>query len=103
MTLLALSMSSAYLVGEKSQLEAEEMGYVNDYNDITDEMSGYLEDSNNSAEDNTYRQLQSEQQRYDSKKGSVESRLKIINAEIEGFQEAVKNNVKTECKLSISV
>ena len=79
------------------------MSYVSDYNAITDDMSSYLDDDSNSADDSTYRQLQSEQQRYDSKKGSVESRLKIINAQIDGYQEAVKNNVKTECKLSISV
>ena len=106
MTILALNMSACYLLGEKSELEYQEMEYVNEYNDVTNDMTSYLDKTDNkthSSSDDEYKQLQSKQQNYDSKKTTIESRLKVINSEIEGFQEAVKNNVKSECKLSISV
>lgn len=100
MTVLALSMSTSYLMGEKSQLEYMEMEYTNEYNDVTSELTDYLD--NGKSSDDAYKQLQSRQQGFDSKKTTIESRLKVINSEIEGYKEAVKNNVK-ECKLSISV
>ena len=108
MTVLALSMSSCYLMGEKSQLEYEEMEYVNDYNDVTGELSNYLDktteaNKKHTSGDDEYKRLQAKQQEYDSKKTTIESRLKVINSQIEGFQEAVKNNIKSECKLSLSV
>ena len=99
MTILALSMSSCYLMSEKSDLEYQEMEAVNGYNAATEDL-GQL---GNDAPAGDLRNAQSEQQKYDSKKTTIESRLKVINAEIEGFQEAVKNNVKSECKLSLSV
>jgi len=103
MTILALNMSACYLMGDKSELEFQEMGLVTEYNDTTEEMTSYLDDSSHKSSDSQYARLQSQQQEYDSKKTSIESQLKVINAEIEGYQEAVKSNVKSECKLSISV
>ncbi len=69
--------------------------------DITQEHSG--DDEYDPDSDLDMRQLEYEQELYDSQKGSIESQLKEINAEIDGLDKAVDTNIKQEGKISISV
>jgi len=107
MTFLALNTSTCYLIREKSGLEYNEMVAVNNYDMILDKMTSYLSENTPQnprlATDPAYVSLQTQQQAYDSDKSQIESKLKVINAEIEGYQKAVETNIKSECKLSISV
>ncbi|MFA7659007.1 MAG: hypothetical protein WCY19_06210 [Candidatus Gastranaerophilaceae bacterium] len=117
MTFLALNVNTCFLIRQKSELEFQEMTLSNEYDSITQELSTYLQEKNGSnsgsgsgstnstslENDTQYQYLQSEQQYYETEKSSIESQLKVINAEVESFQKTVEANVKSECKLNISV
>lgn len=108
MTFLALNIDKSYLIHEKSDLEYQEMIITNEYNYVTSELADYAtaageKDSGKTMDDSTAKALQSYQQLYDSQRQSIESKLEVINAEVESFGKAVSTNVKSECKLNISV
>ncbi len=101
MAFLSLGIEKSLLVQEKDLLEYEQICYSNELNYITEEMAGLAEDDQ--TDSGTYAALESYQELYDSKKESIESRLQAINAEIDSYDKAISNNIKSECKLSISV
>jgi len=103
MTFLALNLDKSYLTQEKSELEYQEMTITNQYNYVTESMADYSSEKNADMNSAYAKKLESYQQLYDSQKAAVESKLEVINAEIESFDKAVQTNVKSECKLSISV
>lgn len=103
MTFLALSIQQSSLMEQKSELEYLEMIYSNDYDYVTGKLADLASDQSVDMESRAVKALQAQQQFYDSKKASIESRLKVINAQLESYDKAVTQNVKTECKLSISV
>ena len=106
MTFLALNIDKGYLVQEKADLEYQELVITNEYNNVTDDMAAYSEKASNSNKslenDSTMKELESYQQLYDSQKSAIESKLEVINAEVESFGKAVDTNIKSECKLTIS-
>lgn len=101
MTFLALGIESSLLMQQKDQLEYEEMVYVGDYNEITSEL-GNAQGATN-PNDRLIAQLEAQQQLYDSYKSSIETQLKVVNAEIDSYGKATDTNIKSECKLSVSV
>lgn len=103
MTFLALNIEKSSLIEQKSQLEYLEMIYTNDYDYVTGKLADLASDQSVDMESRAVKALQAQQQFYDSKKASIESQLEVINAQVESFDKAVATNVKTECKLSISV
>lgn len=102
MTFLSLNIEKSSLTMEKDQLEYQEMILSEEYNEITQELSDYLSEDN-AQEDAYSHYLEQQQELYDSRKQSIESQLKVINAEIDSYGKAVDTNIKSECKLSISV
>lgn len=103
MTFLSLSIEKESLTIEKTALEYQEMVLSNHLNTLTGQLSDYLSANENSSNDSYAKSLEAEQQTYDSQKSSIESKLKAINAEIESYDKAVTTNIKSECKLSLSV
>lgn len=103
MTFLALNIEKSSLIEQKSQLEYLEMIYTNDYDYVTGKLADLAADQSVDMESRAVKALQAQQQYYDSKKASIESQLEVINAQVESFDKAVATNIKTECKLSISV
>ncbi|MEI8128963.1 MAG: hypothetical protein WCG95_05035 [bacterium] len=106
MTFLSLSIEKESLTMEKSMLEYQEMVLSNHLNTVTGQLSDYLAtqtNNENTGADCYAQSLQAQQQLYDSQKGSIESKLKAINAEIESYDKAITTNIKSECKLSLSV
>lgn len=104
MTFLSLGIEASSLMQQKSELEYEETIIVNQYNYVTEEMAEVAGDDDVDLENNRYYQeLERYQELYNSKKGAIETQLKTINSEIESYQKAVDQNIKSECKLSISV
>lgn len=104
MTFLSLGIETSSLMQQKAELEFEETIIVNQYNYVTEEMAEVSSDEHDDLENNPYYQeLEHYQELYNSKKGAIETQLKTINAEIESYQKAVDTNIKSECKLSISV
>lgn len=103
MTFLSLGIDTAVLTQEKDQLEYEEMGIVSQYNQVTNQLAYYSaqDQKNNTTTDTS--SLEAYQQLYDSQKTQIESRLKVINAEIESYQKAQDTNIKSSCKFSVSV
>jgi hypothetical protein len=92
---------------QKNQLEYQEMILSEDLNKITQEMSDTTEEHSgdtdyNPDNDLAMRELEYQQQLYDSEKSSIESQLKEINAEIDSYDKAVDTNIKSECKFTIS-
>lgn len=103
MTFLALGIEQSSLIEQKSQLEYLEMIYTNDYDYVTGKLADLAADQNIDMESRAIKQLQAQQQFYDSKKASIESQLEVINAQVESFEKAKNTNIKSECKLNISV
>ena len=108
MTFLALVVQKNYMVLQKSTLEYQEMSEVSNLDMITTTMSQVVSANSNNdnydqAKDPTMVILQAMQQMYDTQQGSIETQLKALNAQIESFDKAIDANIKSECKLSISV
>lgn len=104
MTFLSLGIEKSSLMQEKSHLEYEESVIVNELNYVTEEMADVAGEDDVDLENNPYyEELQHYQELYNSKKEGIESQLKTLNAEIESYDKAVDTNIKSECKLSISV
>jgi len=108
MTFLSLGIETSLLTQEKDQLEYEEMVVVGDYNatttDLGNAQKGTTDSSGNvTVNDRWVAQLEAQQELYDSQKSSLETQLKVINSEIDSYGKAVDTNIKSECKLSVSV
>lgn len=103
MTFLALNIDKSYLIQEKADLEYQEMTITNEYNYVTSELADYASNEKNDMESAYAKALENYQKLYDSQRQAIESKLEVINAEIESFGKAVSNNIKSECKLNISV
>jgi hypothetical protein len=103
MTFLALDIEKQSLIMQRSQLEYEELIISNHLNTVEAELVDYLDASENDSEDSYASSLQAQQELYDGQKSTIESQLKTINSEIDGYDKAIANNIKSECKLSISV
>lgn len=102
MTFLSLAIEKNCLTQEKDLLEYQEMCYSSEYNQVTEEMGQYQNENTDGRYDNAIASLESYQEFYDNKKGTIESQLKVINNEIEGYDKAVTNNVKNECSFKLS-
>lgn len=123
MTFLVLAMNAEALISQKSDLEYQEVIYSNEYDSLSEEETSYLAEKNQSngtngangtngtsntsstdlANDSELQYIKSQESYYMNKKTSIETQLKAINASIDGYKEAAKENIKSECKLSISV
>lgn len=103
MTFLALGIEKSCLQQQKDMLEFEEMVYTTNYNNITEQLSSYLSQDGASTSDNYACQLEATQELWDSRKSAIESQLESINSELDGYDKAIQTNIKSECKLSISV
>lgn len=102
MAFLSLGVETIFLGQEKTELEYQEIILTKEYNDKTQELSDYL--AEDGAEEDAYVEyLKQQQQYFDSQRQSIEQQLQTINSEIEGYKKVVDNNIKNECKLSISV
>ena len=102
MAFLTLNIEKNAMMIEKTQLEYQQMVYQNQYNDVLEEMTGYLQDGDTDTESAKMKELQTLQQYYDTQKGSVESRLTLLNQEIESFDKVIGENIKNTCKLTYS-
>lgn len=103
MTFLSLNVEKSVLTQQKDLLEYQEMCLCGDINDLTEEIGEYQLENDDGDYDNEIAYLEAYQESYDSQKKSIESQLEVINAEIDSYDKAVTNNIKNECKLSISV
>lgn len=104
---IALGVDKASLTYQKSQLEFQEMLLSQDLNKLTREMADITEehqgdDDYDPDSDLELKELQYQQQIYDSEKASIESQLKDLNAEVESFGKAEDTNIKSESKFTIS-
>lgn len=107
MAFLSLNIEKSSLTIQKDQLEYREMVLSEQLNEITQEMSDITlenkgqEDYDPSTDaDMIY--LEAQQEMYDSEKESIESQLKELNAEIDGYDKAVDTNIKKDCVLKVS-
>lgn len=108
MTFIDLNVDKNSLIMQRDQLQYQEMILSEDLNSITRQMSDITQEHSGDADYNPdtdleLKALEYEQEIYDSQKGSIESQLKELNSEIEGFDKAVDTNIKQSCKISISV
>lgn len=108
MTYIDLNVDKSSLITQRDQLQYREMILSEQINsktrqmaDITEEHSG--DDKYDPDKDMEMKQLEYDNELYDSQKASIETQLKELNAEIDGFDKAVDTNIKQEGKISISV
>lgn len=101
MTILSLNVESQCLTQEKNLCEYKLMANASQLNNVTSELSDYL--SADGAQEDAYSaSLEAQQELYDSQKDSLESQLEVINAQIESYGKAISQNIKSECKFSLS-
>lgn len=101
MGFIMLDTEKKSLIIERDYLMFQETILSEQYDEVTDELSEYL--SEDGAQEDAYsKYLANEQQKYDSKKATIETKLKKINGDIDGLEKAVDTNVKQN-KLNISV
>ena len=103
MTFMALTMQKSYIMTQKTQLEYQQLVAQNDYNYVTSQLTTLASDDKTDMNSNAVKQLEYYQEMYSTTKDSIESQLKVLNAELDTYQKSIEQNVKTECKLSISV
>jgi hypothetical protein len=106
MTFLSLNIEKSSLTIQKSQLEFQEMILSEELNTVEQQMQDLTESADGDSDitsTSAYKTLELMDEQYNSQKEAIESQLKSINAEIEGYDKAVDTNIKSECKLSISV
>lgn len=101
MTFLSLNIESQCLEQEKNLCEYQLMINTSHLNQVTSTLSNYLS-QDGAQEDATSAGLEAEQDMYDTQKSALESRLKVIDAQIESYGKAVTQNIKSECKLTLS-
>lgn len=103
MTFLSLSIEKSVLTQEKNEYEYELIVATDNYN-YAAKLVGILDDDTTiDKTSEEYQELQAFEQQYDRQKAVLENQLEAINAELESFDKAVQTNVKSECKLTISV
>lgn len=102
MTYLALDTQKAFLMTQKSQYEYRQVICSSNVQQVTQSLAN-LANSDADMESNEVQTLQYYQEMYEQEQASIESQLKVINNEIESFQKVVDTNIKSECKLNISV
>lgn len=103
MTFLSLNVEKSMLTQQQDLLEYQEMCICDDINSITEQIGAYQDENDNGDYDNEIASLEAYQESYDSQKASIESQLDVIKAQIDSYGKAVTNNIKSDCKLSISV
>lgn len=107
MTFLALSIDKCSLIQQRDLLQYQEMVLNQDLNRITQEMSDITSEHTGDEDydpdsDLEMKQLQYQQQIYDSEKESLETQLKELNSEIDSYGKAVETNIKSDCAFKIS-
>ena len=102
MTYLAIDTQKNFLVLQKSQKEYQQVICSSKLNNVTESLA-MLANKGADMDSNEAQALQYYQEMYDQQNATLETQLKAINAQIEGFQKIVDTNIKTDCKLNISV
>lgn len=102
MAFLTLSIEKSAMTIEKTQLEYQQMVLQGQYDDVLTEMTTYLQDDDADTESAHLEELKTMQEYYDNQKSSVESRLTLLNQEIESYDKVVGENIKNTCKLTYS-
>ncbi|MDD3436659.1 MAG: hypothetical protein PHC64_05860 [Candidatus Gastranaerophilales bacterium] len=105
MAFLALAIEKSSLIVQKTQLEYQQMILCEELNQITEEMQDLVEaadDDCDITDTAAYQALEWADEQYSAKKDTIEAQLMAINQEIEGYGKAVTDNIKNECKLTIS-
>ena len=107
MAIIALDVQKNYMVLQKSALEyrsmvcnSQKMTVASNLGNIANAHS--KDTSFDMATDTDCQALQAVQQSLDAESGSIETQLKAIREAIKGFQDVIKENIKSECKLNIS-
>jgi len=102
MTFLSLSIENSCMTQQKAVLDFQDSCLGIEENQITEEMGDYTAKGGKTS-DSTYCSLEAYQEVYSNQKASIESQLEAINAQLETYQKSIETNVKSECKLSVSV
>lgn len=106
MAFIALGIEKLSLIQQKSEMEYELMVAADNLNYVTDEIKdvekAYGDDTDGLDNDQDYQDLKDYEEEYTLEKESLNSQLEELNGEIKSFGEAVDNNIKNDCKLSIS-
>ena len=102
MTFLSLSIEKSCLTQQKDLLEYQELCITNEKNQILEEMANWTAEGND-TENTYYATLETREEMFDMQVEAIEAQLETINAEIEGYEKAVQTNIKSECKIQISV
>lgn len=102
MTFMVLTMEKSYLVTQKTQLEYQQLVATNNYNYVTSQLTALASNEKTDTESNAFKQLEYQQETFNTQKESIDSQLRVINAEVDNYQKAIDANIKSECKLNIS-
>ena len=103
MTFIDLTIQKCYLTADKNQIQCEEIGLQNFREKTEAEMQdrqNYCADHDiDLDDDSTYEALAKMDTDIQNQITVDDTRLATIQSELEGLESAIKNNIKSECKL----
>lgn len=98
---VSMSVEKGCLIQEENQISYELMVATDNYNYIADEIANMPSDVD--KESDAYKALLAEENNYDAQKTAYDAQLTVIKAQIDSYDKAVKDGIKSECKFSLSV
>lgn len=106
MAFIALEIGKISLIQQKSYLEYELMITTDNYNYVTDEIADikkdYGKDTDSLENNQNYQDLQDYEAELEIQKEALGGQLEELKNEIDSYDKAVSNNIKSECQLGIS-
>ena len=109
MTFLAQSSSKTLLKLQLSHLKFERTIMSSKINSLSREMNS-IQEQDSSSENGTsdlennqyYKYLQSESERYDLQQENIDNEISLLNSEIEALGSLVSKGIQDSCKFTIS-
>lgn len=102
MSFIALTIEKESLVQEKSEYEYELTVATMNYRNATEEVATYAAQGKTADNDSDVAAVAAEQEIYESQKDELDSKLEVLNSEIESYNKVVQTNVKNDCKFTLT-
>lgn len=104
MAFVSMSVEKGLLRQQKSNYQLEVIIASENSNNVNDQVTALTqedEDNGNSANQDTIRALAAYQKDYESEIASCNDSLQAINAELDSYNSAITNDIKSECKFQV--
>lgn len=104
MAFVSMSVEKSLLRQQKANYQLESIIASENYNNVGDQVDALTqedEDNGNSANQDTIRELAAYQKDYQCEIDQCNDSLQAINTELESYNSAITNDIKSECKFQV--